>query len=409
MEHVEFSNTIALTIECAGVALVTALCFFIGRSIRRSSLDYWTIGWVCLLASRSALIVAWLSARSQPFSYPIYLLGEYCFGYTLVVGCRSHSAGERPGRRSLVLLLPALALSVCLPLFGSELKLFFIPHAAVMAALFGLAFLALRPGLSSGVSPGLRLMSVALVLLAIDFIHYAPVLIYLNITNVISPLTYLKYASLYDLVLEIMLGFGSVIVVMESVSIEVEAANREILAAKDKLEAMVHVDPLTEALNRHAFYSLVERGPEADATQHRAPDKGCVVVIDIDNLKPINDSFGHAAGDAAIRAVAKAIRSIIRPDDMLFRWGGDEFLVVLFNVHEQEVRRRIDGLNELLDKSALPGQSKPVSITVSYGLSSFFSKDLMERAIENADDAMYRRKQSRKAMGKLRELTRKRI
>jgi diguanylate cyclase (GGDEF)-like protein len=200
-----------------------------------------------------------------------------------------------------------------------------------------------------------------------------------------------------------------VIVVMESVSIEVEAANREILAAKDKLEAMVHLDPLTEALNRHAFYSLVEREPEADTTRHGPPDKGCVVVIDIDNLKPINDSFGHAAGDAAIRAVAKAIRSIIRPDDMLFRWGGDEFLVVLFNVNEQEVRRRIDGLNDLLDKSVLPGQTRPVSISVSYGLSSFLSKDSIERAIEAADDAMYRRKQSRKALGKLRELTRKRL
>src|SRR5262245_17050548 len=124
---------------------------------------------------------------------------------------------------------------------------------------------------------------------------------------------------------------------MEDVNREVRAANQELIAARDRLQSMVHLDPLTDALNRHAFHSLVNR---PDETVLRS---GCVVVVDIDSLKPVNDSYGHAAGDAVIRAVAKGIRSLIRADDMLFRWGGDEFLVVLFNVYEPHVRKRIAG------------------------------------------------------------------
>ena len=81
---------------------------------------------------------------------------------------------------------------------------------------------------------------------------------------------------------------------------------------------------------------------------------GTAVIADIDNLKSINDQFGHAAGDAAIRAVATAIRSLIRADDLLFRWGGDEFLLVLEHLRhpQQAAHVAIAGLG---DGAALAG------------------------------------------------------
>src|SRR5262249_49923462 len=120
---------------------------------------------------------------------------------------------------------------------------------------------------------------------------------------------------------------------------------------------------------------------------------GCVVVLDIDNLKPLNDSFGHAAGDAAIRAVARAVRSVIRADDLLFRWGGDEFLILLFNLNETEARRRIGAIETQLTQVAIP-RSAPV--LVWHGLASFAPTDEIERAIDAADSRMYARKQARK-------------
>ncbi|HSE98216.1 MAG TPA: GGDEF domain-containing protein, partial [Blastocatellia bacterium] len=224
------------------------------------------------------------------------------------------------------------------------------------------------------------------------FAHYVPVMSYIEFFNDSMKLPYLQYTSIYDLILEILLGFGTVMVVMEDMRHEVEAANRELVAARDRLEVLARIDPLTEALNRHAFHSLLEKRQDPPA----GGVSGCVVVIDIDNLKPINDRLGHTAGDAAIREVARCLRSVIRADDLLFRWGGDEFLILLFNISEPEARRRIDDLDAVLAETRLPGSTDAVPLIVSYGLASFTDLAQVEHAIEKADSAMYARKQSRK-------------
>jgi diguanylate cyclase (GGDEF)-like protein len=149
------------------------------------------------------------------------------------------------------------------------------------------------------------------------------------------------------------------------------------------------MDPLTESLNRHAFYSLLEK--HHDRTETRI--EGCAALIDVDHLKGINDSLGHHAGDAAIRAVANAIRAQIRADDLLFRWGGDEFLFLLFGVSRTEGRARMARLNDALRDTILPGSVKPVAVTVSYGLVAFDASTPLELVIERADAEMYSVKQ----------------
>src|ERR1041384_3704570 len=144
------------------------------------------------------------------------------------------------------------------------------------------------------------------------------------------------------------LGFGMVMLLMKSVRREVEMANRKLLEARDQLELLVQMDPLTEALNRHAFHSLLRR-PEAG---HDTVTSGSVAILDIDNLKPINDTLGHTTGDKAIRAVARATRSLVRADDMLFRWGGDEFLVLMFKLPQPDASRRMEKLNQILAENS---------------------------------------------------------
>jgi predicted signal transduction protein with EAL and GGDEF domain len=167
-------------------------------------------------------------------------------------------------------------------------------------------------------------MLMALGFLSVGFLHYIPVFgARKGLWGFTAPVSYFQYTSVFDLFFEILLGFGTVMVLMESVRREVELANQNLMEARDKLELLVQMDPLTEALNRHAFHSLLRKPERGEA----AKTSGSVAVIDIDNLKPINDTFGHTAGDRVIRAVARAMRSLVRADDMLFRWGGDEFLV----------------------------------------------------------------------------------
>ena len=114
-----------------------------------------------------------------------------------------------------------------------------------------------------------------------------------------------------------------------------------------------------------------------------------MAIIDIDNLKPINDTFGHTVGDKAIRAVARAMRSLVRADDMLFRRGGDEFLVLMFNLPQADAWRRMEKLNDILEDSCRRWTSVPTTVTVSYGVAGFASLTDLGPAIEAADKAMY--------------------
>jgi diguanylate cyclase (GGDEF)-like protein len=127
-------------------------------------------------------------------------------------------------------------------------------------------------------------------------------------------------------------------------------------------------------------------------------------VIDIDNLKPINDTFGHTVGDKAIRAVARALRSLVRADDMLFRWGGDEFLILMFNLPESEAQRRMEKLNALLEESSRRWTSVPVTVTVSFGVAGFHSLTELGSAIETADKAMYAQRHQARGINKPLEL-----
>lgn len=393
MESVEIQSIIGLTIQCAGIYLLTILSYFITRSIRRGFLEYWTVAWGCMALALSSLIVSFRVPELQKLFLPLYFLGEYAFGYLYIAGCRNYVSGFRLTSRDLRLLGAGACLAFILPHLSSSFDILFIPHAAVMAVLFALSVHTLLPlRRCAHISPGLRLMMAALTLLALDFLHYIPIFSYVEATGADFG-GYLRYTSIYDLILEIMLGFGVVMVVMEDVRREVEDSNRELVATRDRLEVLARVDPLTEALNRHGFYSLLEtgQGPAANVS-------GCVVVVDMDNLKPINDRFGHNAGDAAIREVAKAIRGVIRADDLLFRWGGDEFLILLLNITERDARLRVDQLNAALALTRLPGASSPVPLIVSYGLACFSSMGKVEQAIEEADGAMYVRKQSRKQL-----------
>jgi len=387
-------SNVGLAIQCVGIVLVTLLSFFMRGSIRSASLKYWTAAWCCLSVALISLFIGFHVAPAKQLLYSIYFFGEYAFGLMFVAGCHHHATGAHPEQRHLYLLIPAAALAILLPHLSTDFNNLFMIHATIFAGLFATSFIALRPATQQKeTSLGVRVMEVALVLLTINFLHDVPVFGARNgLWGITVPGAYLQYTSIFDLILEILLGFGTMMVLLEGVRGEVEAANRGLTQARDQLELMVRMDPLTEALNRHAFHSLVNRN-ESDTEAA----SGCVALIDIDNLKPINDTLGHSVGDKAIRAVARAVRSLIRADDMLFRWGGDEFLVLMFNLHEGEADRRMQSLNEMLEQKSSLLASTPVTVRVSFGVAGFKSLKGLGQAIEAADKAMYSSRQVRRA------------
>jgi diguanylate cyclase len=380
-------SNVGLAIQCIGILLLTLLSLFIRSTIRSASLRYWTASWASLSVALISLLIAFQLQPSQKLFYSLYFFGEYLFGLLFIAGCHSQTTGETLQKRHAYALIPAVAVALVLPYASRDFNDLFMIHAVIIAALFTTAFVMLRRGFKSDDgSAGVRVMSAALVLLTIGFLHYVPVFgARKGLWGITVPASYLQYTSVFDLLFEILLGFGTVMVLMESVRREVEHANRKLTDARDQLELLVQMDPLTEALNRHAFHSLLRRPEKGQESK----TSGSVAVIDIDNLKPINDTFGHTVGDKAIRAVARAMRSLVRADDMLFRWGGDEFLVLMFNLPQPEALRRMEKLNRILEEQGGRWTSVPITVTVSHGVAGFNSLTDLGAAIEAADKAMY--------------------
>jgi diguanylate cyclase (GGDEF)-like protein len=398
---IEFT-TIGLVIQWVGILVVGGLLLFLTQSIRRRFLDDWTAAWCCLIVALGALYLDFRQAPPHHFFRAAYFLAEYAFGFLLVAGCRdlaatagaNGAAGSPAERRSWRWLLPAgAALALALTWVSDDFNVGFAVHAAIVAAFLLTAcwtLLRLR-GRQGG--PGLTVMCVALGLLALDFCHYVPVFALAAARGFDRRFAYLNYTSLVDLILEIALGFGMVMLTMESLRKESETANRDLQAALRRLEELASTDPLTSALNRHAYQSLVAGrgglGPEL---------AGCVAVADLNRLKEINDCEGHVAGDLAIRRVATAIRSAIRADDLLFRWGGDEFLVILEGLGEEEAHRRFARVNEILAEPLPPsGNGGELPLSVSFGIAPFGRAAALDAAIEQADALMYEGKRARAA------------
>jgi diguanylate cyclase (GGDEF)-like protein len=190
-----------------------------------------------------------------------------------------------------------------------------------------------------------------------------------------------------------MLGFGMVIVLLELVLTDAKVANEKLRKAHEKLEELAHIYPLTTALNRHAFHGYLRRNNGRD-------DRitGSVGFFDIDDLKDINDMYGHPAGDLAIRAVVRAIRELIRAEDLIFRWGGDEFFVIMIGLDADGSIDRMQKIDNMLSRVSFDSVARPLAIRVSRAFVDFDGLEDIESAIEKADANMYLQKQARKRL-----------
>src|SRR5207244_10002564 len=123
---------------------------------------------------------------------------------------------------------------------------------------------------AQGLGAGAGVMMAALFVLTVDFLQYAPLGGYNQLTGRNAAFPHLRYSSLYDLMLEMLLAFGMVMVVMDQVRVELEAANHELRTTGSRLRQLAQCDPLTGALNRHAFEAIL-----GDAGQGGGPFVGC--------------------------------------------------------------------------------------------------------------------------------------
>jgi len=382
-------SKIGLFIQLTGVSLITLLTLFLRRSINVVALKHWTNAWLFLSFALFCLRLAFSYDDYSVQLFSFYFLTEYSFGFLLVTGCRSLTSNNEIQVRQELFILPFILVAFGLPFLADDFNLVFNVHSLIMSGFFAVALLALwRTKLRTF---GWRVMIVSLSLLVVDFVQYFVVFTVRQYVNI--EFDYLAYNPIIDFVLQILLGFGMVIILLEQVLTDARIANERLKKAHEKLEELAHVDPLTTALNRHAFHGyLKRRGHEGELVS------GCVGFFDIDGLKAVNDVYGHKAGDAVIRLVVRAIRDVIRAEDLIFRWGGDEFFVIMVGLGADIASSRMTQMDEMLSGVRVDGIDHPLTIRVSNAFEDFADLSDLESTINRADAGMYRQKQIRKRM-----------
>jgi diguanylate cyclase (GGDEF)-like protein len=165
------------------------------------------------------------------------------------------------------------------------------------------------------------------------------------------------------------------------------------MAQIEELKASADTDFLLDILNRRGFERELTR---AIAFIKRYHASGALVVLDVDRLKPINDEFGHAAGDQVLKAIVAAVLSEVRASDVVGRLGGDEFAVLLWNLSETDARAKAAALEQNIDALGFVFGGSPVKTGASAGVAILNSHSDSRRALEEADRAMYVRKAQRR-------------
>lgn len=168
----------------------------------------------------------------------------------------------------------------------------------------------------------------------------------------------------------------------------IESLNKQILI----LEKTSNLDPLTRTYNRRALDKYLRTLCQLKG---RTPQTN-ILLIDIDDFKKTNDTYGHLAGDRVLIFLAKLINSILREGDKVFRFGGEEFLVLLNRCPQEAAHNIADRILEGVRANTLLYKNDQIKITLSIGSSQLQKEDNFETFIERADKALYQAKTSGK-------------
>ena len=165
----------------------------------------------------------------------------------------------------------------------------------------------------------------------------------------------------------------------------------DILYAKKKITILSQTDELTGLLNMRAFNMILEK-EIARVTRYAQPFT--VIMIDVDGLKGINDRYGHTAGSKLVQTVARSINDCVRASDVLARYGGDEFVILLTHTSTEHARTAAERIRSAIDNTSFDMKGNRISTTVSIGIASFPEsvQEAMD-VLDKADMALYKSKQ----------------
>jgi len=363
-----------------GALVVTGLLLLLFLYRRRLYILFWTGGWLLVSASMFLAGRPFTSQKVGLLSYGVSQFLGILSALFFVISADAYPARPRVRRGYAVVLLAVLLWFALAPLALDAWAVFAPGHVLIAGALAAAGtghLILLRQ---------VRMLGAAVIGMALLIIAASHVWIVLRVDAPSSP--GVTNAFLFSLVLYLIAALGMQLMTFEDMTWELRRTNRRLEAAQAKLRRMVITDPLTGCRNRRFFDEIIGR----ELQRHRRYGiPMSVLFVDVDRFKAVNDTLGHEAGDRVLREVASFLLSNIREADYVFRWGGDEFLILL-SCAEEEARRR--GTNLQADFARYShAATLPTGVGLSIGCAEVTTEteDVMA-LIKLADERMYESK-----------------
>ena len=356
----------------------------------------WTWGWVALLAALICISVGfygppmpWVRAAALL----LYQAAKVGFLLLLLAGTLEYADGRVPRhflRHSLGVVLVFVLLS--LPAAGDPDRALALQSVLSVLIAGYAAFRLFRLPVARR-SLGAQVTSISFIFYGLMWCSYA-LAIYGGRHPLPAPLMaalahFYRFNGYTDSLMELWLACGMVLMLLEDARRETNAAHAELAVAHEKLLHDSLTDPLTGVYNRLAFTRGV-------FLQSAGATFGSVFIFDLDNLKRVNDSHGHEAGDELLKHFVMTLRGALRPADQLYRWGGDEFLLLLPGATYLSVAPRLAALLHQTPPLPFSDRQVPLILEVSNGGADYSDLESLRAAVNTADRAMYEQKRIHK-------------
>jgi len=169
-----------------------------------------------------------------------------------------------------------------------------------------------------------------------------------------------------------------------------------------RLREQLITDELTKILNRKGLMELLKPWAREVGFQLNNTDRRkalvvralSLVFVDIDHFKKVNDTYGHQAGDVALKNIAKILRENVREVDIVGRYGGEEMIIGLIGANSEDAKKIADQLRQKIADTPIKSHDQIIKVTASFGVATLSADLNLDELIKHADEALYRAKNS---------------
>ncbi len=357
------------------IEVILFILFFIGWFItKKRIIKLWTIAWgfnvLSLFFVFFATNLSILNIKPfLDFNYEIYGALKIAFVLLLLFSILLYDEGKKLIKFPLhfFLTIELGFFIICLNLEKVDIQLFVYGIVSIIFALSTLiSFFKLN-------CRGKIFIALGFFINTLVFLHHFIILILKKGSDYIP--FYMSRISFYDGISEFVLALSFLFSIIARNIEELQNVNEKLIENQEKLRSLIDYDPLTGLRNRRSLRKFIEELEDKESI---------IVFIDVDKFKILNDKYGHRFGDACLLEISKTIRKYFRPDDGLFRYGGDEFLLVLPQISKNDVEERIKKIKNELKKSKMG-----ITLSFSCGISQFKGGENFEKALLLSDKRMY--------------------